>query len=80
MFNNYFDKVAMVATFDGKKERKQRTPKPREETDKNSSKSMLKYLKNRYQNDPEYRELQLQKSRIQNLKRKEEKARLKQSQ
>jgi len=62
MFSNYFDKIGMAATFNGKKERKQ-TQKKEPTEKKKSHKSMLKYLKNRYDNDPEYRELQLQKSR-----------------
>ncbi len=62
MFSNYFDKIGMAATFNGK-----------EDTRKKSQRSMLKYLKNRYDNDPEYRELQLQKSRDRYKQKKEAK-------
>jgi hypothetical protein len=71
MFSNYFDKIGMASTFDGKKEKKQKDGEK-----KKSTKSMLKYLKNRYDNDPEYREQQLQKSKERYMKKKEEKQKL----
>lgn len=61
MFSNYFDKVGIVRTvktFEGK------------ELSAKSHKSILRYLKNRYETDPEYREQQKEKARIQYLKKK----------
>jgi hypothetical protein len=65
MFGNYFDNagiVRTVKTYEGK------------ELSAKSPKSLLRYLKNRYDLNPEYREQQKEKARIQYLKKKALKA------
>jgi hypothetical protein len=65
MFGNYFDNVGIVRTvktYEGK-ELKAKSPK-----------SLLRYLKNRYDLDPEYKEQQREKARLQYLKKKALKA------